>query len=64
MGEGNIRKIAEPFIEVLKQIGCDGFLSYEICSPQYVKHALISLKKVDTKVREDLKCLKQLISKI
>ncbi|RJS85319.1 hypothetical protein CW706_01555 [Candidatus Bathyarchaeota archaeon] len=45
LGEGNIRKIAEPFIEVLKQIGCDGFLSYEICSSQYVKHALISLKQ-------------------
>ena len=64
LGKGTFGKIAESFVKVLKQIGYDGFLSYEICSPRYVKHTLVSFETVDTEVRDGLKYLKQLVSKV
>lgn len=61
--KGVFGKIAEPFIKALKQINYDGFLSYEVCSPRYVKHTLIDFETLETEVSEGLKYLKGLVSK-
>jgi len=63
LGKGVFGKIAEPFIKALKQINYDGFLSYEVCSPRYVKHTLIDFETLETEVSEGLKYLKGLVSK-
>ena len=64
LGEGNFGKIAEPFIRALKQINYDGFLSYEICSPRYVKHTLIDFETLEGEASRGVKYLKDLISKV
>jgi len=64
LGRGAFGKIAKPFVKVLKQINYDGFLSYEVCSPRYVKHTLIDFETLDKEVKEGLKYLRNLISKV
>lgn len=64
LGEGTFGKIAEPFIKALKQIDYNGFLSYEICSPRYVKHTLIDFETLEREVSRGVKLLKDLISKV
>jgi len=64
LGEGTFGIIAESFIKTLKRINYNGFLSYEICSPRYVKHTLIDFETLDREVSRGVKYLKDLISKV
>ncbi len=64
LGEGMFGKITEPFIKAIKQIGYDGFLSFEICSPRYVKHSLIDFETLEKEVSVGVKYLKDLVSKV
>ena len=64
LGKGFFGKIAKSFIKTLKQINYDGFLSYEICSPRYVKHLLIDFETLEKEVREGLQYLRNLISSV
>jgi len=64
LGEGTFGRIAKPFIKALKQINYNGFLSYEICSPRYVKHTLIDFETLEREVGGGVKYLKDLVSKV
>jgi len=64
LGEGVFGKIGEPFMKALKQINYNGFLSYEVCSPRYVKQALIDFETLEREVSEGVKYLRKLISKV
>jgi len=62
LGEGLFGRIAKDFIEALKEIGYNGFISYEICSPRYIKHELVTLETIDEEVKRGAKYLRGLIS--
>lgn len=63
LGKGFFGRIAKPFVEALKSVGYRGFISYEICSPRYVEHKLVSFEDVDREVKEGLTYLRSLLSK-
>lgn len=62
LGKGLFGKIAKDFVEALKSIGYNGFISYEICSPRYVNHELVTLEVIDKEVKSGVKYLRSLIS--
>ncbi|MEM2739687.1 MAG: sugar phosphate isomerase/epimerase family protein [Candidatus Bathyarchaeia archaeon] len=62
LGTGFFHRIAKPFIKVIKDIGYDRYISYEICSPRYVKHKLVSLEEIDEEVRHGIKYIRSIIS--
>jgi len=62
LGKGLFGKIAKDFIEALKSIGYNGFISYEICSPRYVNHELVTLEVINEEVKNGAIYLRSLIS--
>ncbi len=62
LGEGLFGRIAKPFVEALADVGYNGFISYEICSPRYVGHELVTLEDVDEEVRRGARYLRALLS--
>ncbi|MCX8162715.1 MAG: sugar phosphate isomerase/epimerase, partial [Candidatus Bathyarchaeota archaeon] len=62
LGTGFFGRIAKPFIKTLKDIGYDRYISYEICSPRYVKHKLVTFEDIDKEVRDGIKYIRSMIS--
>jgi sugar phosphate isomerase/epimerase len=55
----------EVFLEACKEIGYDGYLSHEQCSPMIVKgHRIAHLSHVDQRYREALAYLKPLVKRL
>jgi len=55
LGSGFFGRIAKPFFKALKNVGYNRYVSYEICSPRYVKHKIVSFEDVDNEVRDEIK---------
>jgi sugar phosphate isomerase/epimerase len=62
LGTGFFGMIAKPFIKALRDIGYDRYISYEICSPRYVKHKLVSFEDVDREVKDGIKYIRGIMS--
>ncbi|MEM2849960.1 MAG: hypothetical protein QXI36_06780, partial [Candidatus Bathyarchaeia archaeon] len=62
MGTGVFKRIVQPFIEALRSIGYNRYVSYEICSPRYVKHKLIDFLTVEYEVVNGIRFLKEFLS--
>lgn len=62
LGTGLFGRIAKSFINTLRDIGYSRYISYEICSPRYVKHKLVSFEDVDKEVRDGVKYIRGIMS--
>lgn len=62
MGTGVFKRIVQPFIEALRSIGYNRYVSYEICSPRYVKHKLIDFFTVEYEIVNGVRFLKEFLS--
>jgi len=64
LSTGFFGRIAKPFIKTLKDIGYDRYISYEICSPRYIKHRLVSFEDVDKEVKDGINYIRSIISQL
>ncbi|KYH37298.1 MAG: hypothetical protein AYL29_007340 [Candidatus Bathyarchaeota archaeon B24] len=62
MGTGMFKRMAKPFIESLKSIGYDRYISYEICSPRYVGHRLVDFSTIEDEIANGVKFLRAVLS--
>jgi len=62
MGEGNQGEDLRRWFKAVREIGYNGWVSYEVCSPVYEKHRLAPLAKVDILVERAAHFLKEMIS--
>lgn len=62
MGTGLFKRIIKPFIDALKSIGYNRYISYEVCSPRYVKHKLIDFFTLEDEIVNGVRFLREFIS--
>jgi sugar phosphate isomerase/epimerase len=62
MGNGMFKRIVKPFAEALKSIGYNRYVSYEICSPRYLKHKLIDFLEVEYEIVNGVRFLREFLS--
>lgn len=62
MGTGVFKHIAKPFVDALKSIKYNRDISYEICSPRYVKHKLIDFLTLEYEIVNGVRFLKEFLS--
>jgi sugar phosphate isomerase/epimerase len=62
MGTGMFKRIVKPFVEALKSIGYNRYVSYEICSPRYLRHKLIDFLEVEYEIVNGVRFLREFLS--
>ncbi|MBS7610932.1 sugar phosphate isomerase/epimerase [Candidatus Bathyarchaeota archaeon] len=62
MGTGVFKRIVKPFAETLKSIGYNRYVSYEVCSPRYIKHKLIDFLALEYEIVNGVRFLKEFLS--
>ncbi|MEM3546404.1 MAG: sugar phosphate isomerase/epimerase family protein [Candidatus Bathyarchaeia archaeon] len=61
MGTGVFKNIVKPFVEALKSIGYNRYVSYEVCSPRYVKHKLIDFLTLEYEIANGVRFLREFL---
>lgn len=59
LGEGFVE--IKPFIRACKEIGYQGVLAFEVCTPFHIRHRMPTLKDIDSLVEQAAEYLKKAI---
>lgn len=62
LGEGSQAADFNAWIKAAKQIGFDGTISFEVCSPVYKSHKLVSIEQIDDLVKSAASYIKKATS--